>query len=136
MSASALAEDPIIFDDNLAALNARRQLDELGRAEGARGATRLSASVKAIACFSDNTYRHCVIRDLSTGGAKLEFLTGIAEETSFVLFIPTHNIALNCTRIWLRKLSVGVQFEHGRPDIAGLADAESAIGDVDQFLAA
>ncbi len=88
----------------------------------ARHAVRLPASIKALAVTEGNGSKICVVKDLSTSGARVEVPGAPIESKSFVLFVPEFKIALKCTRIWQSGKSIGIQFESGRPDVSSLMD--------------
>jgi hypothetical protein len=89
----------------------------------ARHATRLDSAIKAVICTSGVLGKTCLIKDLSTAGARLEFISeAVAEEAEFVLYIPACKIALNCRKVWRRGRILGIQFDQGRPDLAGMLD--------------
>ena len=121
---STLTETPVVFEDNLNQIHAAQEKKTPPTAVKvkpfARHAVRMPTTIKAYGCTPDNRNTICIIRDLSTSGAKLELPSGDINADEFVLFVAEHKIALKCKRIWRRGAWIGVQFEKGRPDLCEL----------------
>lgn len=53
----------------------------------------------------------CIIRDISSTGAALEFSDLIRIPDSFTLIIPDDGLKLPCHVVWRREYRVGVTFD-------------------------
>ena len=53
----------------------------------------------------------CVVRDISSTGAALEFSDLIRIPDGFTLIMPDERLKLPCRVVWRRDYRVGVQFE-------------------------
>lgn len=60
--------------------------------------------------LSDRTSIDCTIRDMSDGGAKLEFPAITLLPHEFHLMIVSENVLIPCEPAWQRGLSWGVRF--------------------------
>ena len=57
---------------------------------------------------------HCIVRDISTTGAALEFSDSIAifrSAKAFTLVIPEDRLRLSCCVVWQRGYKMGVMFD-------------------------
>jgi hypothetical protein len=120
---TAMASDPA-FEDYPDVLKATQKTNgkthETAAKPFARSAVRLDIAINAIACASIQRSVTCIIKDLSTNGAKIELIASKLDEKDFVLYIPNCKVALNCTRIWRRGMTMGVLFQRGRPELSTL----------------
>jgi hypothetical protein len=53
----------------------------------------------------------CVVRDISSTGAALEFADLIRIPDEFTLIMPDDKLKLSCRVVWRRDYRVGVRFE-------------------------
>ncbi|MCK1516035.1 PilZ domain-containing protein [Bradyrhizobium sp. 190] len=53
----------------------------------------------------------CVVRDISSTGAALEFSDRILIPDQFTLILPDERLKLLCSVVWRRDYRVGVRFE-------------------------
>lgn len=52
----------------------------------------------------------CMIRNISTGGAKLSFGANARMPENFLLQIDTENLEVECERVWQTGVDMGVRF--------------------------
>ena len=79
----------------------------------ARIATRFKCDKRAIAEYGGDKYP-CVIRDLSTTGAAIEFsdpVKAIPIARGFNLIMPEDRLKLPCRIVWKRDYRMGVNFD-------------------------
>jgi hypothetical protein len=65
------------------------------------------------ACISDGrrlSRFDCLVRNISSGGAKLQFHASMMMPSRFWLYIYSENIEVECERVWMRGLETGVKF--------------------------
>jgi hypothetical protein len=60
--------------------------------------------------LSDSTTIDCVVRDLSAGGARLEFAGPVSLPHEFRLRITSADLTVPATFAWQRRLEVGIRF--------------------------
>lgn len=71
----------------------------------------------------------CIVRDVSTGGARLELQGDILLPEMFELTVPQLDYTLRPVRVmWTRGRDVGVRFDHAMAVSAG-ADGDAALAD-------
>ncbi len=102
---------------------------------------------RAVACLPGRAPLNCVVRDISEGGARLEFAQPIRFPAKFQLFIEAHDCEYECEVRHSGDYGVGVQFLTSRacrqpefvrfgrrpevPGGAGLSDIVAPPGDSD-----
>ncbi len=69
---------------------------------------RLSAGA-TIEC--DGVSTHCIVRNISSSGAALEFQVAPVCADSFVLIVPAFFIRIVCIVVWRSQYRIGVRFE-------------------------
>jgi hypothetical protein len=78
-----------------------------------RAAPRYRVDKPAIAEYGGDNYR-CLVRDLSTTGAAIEFsqpVNVLPITKAFVLIIPDDGLKLPCRIVWKRDYRMGVTFD-------------------------
>ena len=65
---------------------------------------------RAFACLPGRAPLSCIVRDISEGGARLEFAEALRFPPKFRLFIEAHNIEYHCEVRHVSANSVGVFF--------------------------
>lgn len=75
-----------------------------------RRAARRLFTKPAVIMHGPETYP-CVIRDLSTSGARIEVDGASRLPDSFTLMIGDYELKLTCRIVWRRPYHIGVRFE-------------------------
>lgn len=70
---------------------------------------------RAIACLPGRAPLNCVVRDISEGGARLEFTQVVVFPSRFQLYIEAHNLEYDCEVRHSGAYGVGVEFMRSRP---------------------
>lgn len=78
--------------------------------EDQRGTHRLRTLKGGKAVLSPRVVLDCVIRDISAGGARLEFGAPTHLPDAFRLLIPTSNLLVPVARAWQHGQAAGVRF--------------------------
>ena len=60
--------------------------------------------------LSDRVSLDCIVRDISPGGARLEFKTPVSLPPDFSLRIVSADLIIPATAAWQRKLEAGIRF--------------------------
>jgi len=60
--------------------------------------------------LSDRVSLDCVVRDISPGGARIEFDTPVSLPADFSLRIVSADLVIPATPAWQRKLEAGIRF--------------------------
>jgi hypothetical protein len=60
--------------------------------------------------LTDRIAVNCVVRDLSPGGARLEFEGPVCLPSEFRLHIVSADLTIPAAPVWLRKLEAGIRF--------------------------
>jgi two-component system cell cycle response regulator len=78
--------------------------------ENHRASDRVRALKGAKVVLNDSSTMDCMIRNLSEGGARLEFSDPVALPDQFELLITADNTLVPVRRAWTRGNAVGVAF--------------------------
>ncbi|MGO4572387.1 PilZ domain-containing protein [Microvirga sp. 2TAF3] len=80
--------------------------------DNTRSARRLRVLQQAKIVFDTETMIHCVVRDLSTGGAKIEIRQHVPLPETFDLFICAHDLRVHRAQLrWRKGEFAGVSFD-------------------------
>jgi len=72
--------------------------------------------------LTDWVFVNCIVRDISTGGARLEFEGPVYLPSEFQLHVASADITVPVTPTWQRRREAGVRF------VGAGSDAASALG--------
>lgn len=78
-----------------------------------RNEPRLKVLKEAKALLDDFVAVDCTLRDISTGGARIEFDGPICLPAKFSLRIVTADVTISVTTAWQRRLEAGIRFAPG-----------------------
>lgn len=72
--------------------------------------------------FTDWVSVDCIVRDISPGGARLEFLEPVNLPKEFRLYIVSADLTLPAAGVWQRRNEAGIRFT----GVGIIGDSESA----------